>query len=626
VPETRTRIIIEGEKRMHRSPATFTPRAITGALAALLLAAPALAADPAEVEKLRKQADGIAKEVEGIRHLPLKREVEKGILDRDELRKFITDELKKELPPEKAHAIEKSYAKIGLMKPGLDLFQTQVDLLTEQIAAFYNPETKQLYMIEHGGPDQEIIMAHELTHAIQDQNFDLAAIEKTIVDNDDRSLALTSVIEGDATVAMIAYLLHHQGANIDVKSLPDIGMILNLTNSLGSMLGGDSGQEKMKAAPKILSENMLFGYVQGASFCQRLIKKGGSYDAVSQAFKDRPQSSKQIMHPERYTGDKRDTPTQVTLPDLAGGLGSGWTLLMKNVMGEFDTALLFKEKLRASEADRAADGWAGDQWQCLEGPKGEVVFCWYTVWDTEKDAKEFNDTYQKFHDAHADGSDATLVLHDKTVIVVDGGGEGVRKKLLEAITSGTTTKLGYDDAPVTAVAGAAPQADGKGLDDAPNGLHKMALAWEGLKAPEGWQKPDRVREGTLVAWQGPNGERVSVTKSQPDQKDLAAVLAQRKQALARMNPTDWKESGVVTERSPNGCATAEVLFTTQREGAPVVAHESFYVYHAQSNTLWTLSITAPQDQFKDAVKAIVAANPDASPRVEAKRKKDPTLY
>lgn len=402
---------------------------------ALALAPAGRAEEPSETEKILEQAEAIQAVVARIRGLEFKHAVKKGIQGKEKLRALVLEELAKDLPDEKLRGLEKSYAKIGFIPHGLDLKATLVDLYTEQIAGFYNPERKELFLIHASGPEQPI-MAHELTHALQDQHFDLCKMHKAIEDDDDRLLALTSVIEGDATVVMVAYILKREaGIDIPVSSLPDIGKILS--SKLGDVLGGGAGKEKLKTVPKVISKNLLFGYMQGASFCQKLIKRQGGFEAVSRAFRDPPQSSEQILHPEKYFDERRDDPIAVALPDLAATLGDGWKRLAKNVMGEFNTALLFKEKLRPGESERAAEGWGGDAWQCLEGPAGEIVFVWYMAWDREEDAGEFARTFERFHQARADGSELFLEKRGADVIVVDGGGETVRRKIAEALRAGT---------------------------------------------------------------------------------------------------------------------------------------------------------------------------------------------
>jgi hypothetical protein len=599
-------------------------RTLALAFLAVALAAPPLRArpaDPAEVQRLRAEAEAMQKRVESIRMLKFKSGVTTGIQDRAELRQFVLKELEKEMPDEKVRALSKAYAKIGFIPQGYDLKKALVDLYTEQIAAFYDPETKALYLVEHGGPEQEMVMAHELTHALQDQNFDLLRLHKAIENNDDRSLALTSIVEGDATVVMVVWLLREQaGVNIDVKSIPDIGMILSMTNKLGSLLGGDKGQEAFKNAPKVLTENMLFGYMQGASFCQRLMKKApDGFEAVSRAFRDPPVSSEQILHPEKYAGEHRDEPIAVELPDLAGQMGEGWTLLEKNVMGEFNTALLFKEKLPAGEADRAAAGWGGDAWQALEGPAGEIVFVWQTVWDSKSDADEFMKTYLRFHKARADGSQVRIERPEEThvVTIVDGGGETVQKELVEAVKKGTKIRKGYGEPPLVAEA-----------QKEPAELSETG-PFAALKAPEGWKRtrPEESADAPVRTYAGPAGERLRIDASRAPADSIEKLIERREKALRAKEKTldDYRVTYVAPER-------ACVAYTRNGGRLRVVQ-----IVALDGENVHSLTVSAPSERFEDALEAIESANPSLGPDLRAsmamperarggEKKREPTLY
>ena len=162
----------------------------------------------------------VMEELPEIRELNFKKDVIAATQTRKELEKFLIHDLKKELPPEKAQAIEVSLQALGLAPEDMDIRELYTNLLTEQVAGFYNPETKKLYLISEqqqpsfwdkliSGPkddsDDRMVLAHEMVHALQDEYFDLLTLHKSTVDNDDKALALTSLIEGDATLAMMEY-------------------------------------------------------------------------------------------------------------------------------------------------------------------------------------------------------------------------------------------------------------------------------------------------------------------------------------------------------------------------------------------------------------------------------------
>jgi len=418
-------------------------------------------------EAVRALADRVTDKISKIRGLEKKSDVRKGLLSRPELQKAMLRELDKEMSPELSASLSKVYAKLGFMKPETDLKKLLIDLYTEQVAGFYDPERKELFLIgQGGGPEQEMVMAHELVHALQDQHFDLYRLHKAVQKNDDRALALTGLIEGDATLAMTSYLFRQQmGLPMPVERLPDVGQLFRMQAKLGAMMGGS---QQMANAPKVITENMLFGYTDGASFCQTLVRKSKSYESVTAAFSDLPESSEQILHPKKYLDkDRRDLPIAVSMPDLAKSLGKGWKSLYDNVMGELNTRLMFEETIGSSRATRPAEGWGGDRFQVLEGPGGALLLAWVWVGDTVEDAQEFAAAYRGHYDKLAAGRDAgsgsgTLKIRragDRVFVVdldpvsTDLYADAVTKAVLKDLDRGVATRRGYEPLDLDAVEG-----------------------------------------------------------------------------------------------------------------------------------------------------------------------------
>ena len=319
------------------------------ALAATALALPLLALAPSaaraqapadEVEKVRKQAERIEKAVAELRGLEFRSPVEKGIKTREELRAFYGEELKKEMPDAELEKLQKAYVKIGLIPRGYELKTRLLALLGEQIAGFYDPEKKQLFLIgKADDPQQEIVMAHELTHALQDQHFDLLTVQKSRMKEDDRMAAAKAMIEGEATLAMLGYTLRERfGGGMDLEQLPDLGPFLKLQERLGSLLGG---AEELASAPAFIRENLTFSYLDGAAFVQKGLKRGG-WKGLDRMWGDLPESTEQILHPEKY--DAGEHPVAVTLPaDVAAQMGAGWSVPLEDTFGELELEIWLRE-------------------------------------------------------------------------------------------------------------------------------------------------------------------------------------------------------------------------------------------------------------------------------------------
>jgi len=255
-----------------------------------------------------------------------------------------------------------------------------IKLLTEQVAGYYDPKAQQFYLadwIELEG--QKPVMAHELTHALQDQHFNLKRFEKWPKGDSDAELAAHALIEGDATLAMTLYMAKH----------PLVA--LAFIKSLGSQ---EEASEQINKAPRALRESLLFPYEEGSNWATQLYKRGG-WDMVSKAFTKLPQSSEQILHAEKYFA--YEPPQKVALPDLRNVLGPTWKRIDYDVNGEWGCYLILDEFLNdTAESKRAAEGWGGDRYALYEsGNPGEAVIAQLTAWDTPADAIEFFDAYAK---------------------------------------------------------------------------------------------------------------------------------------------------------------------------------------------------------------------------------------
>lgn len=362
---------------------------------------PALPQDEKEPKKddYKEKTSKHKEDVVRIRGLEFKSEVTVGAYSKKELLDFLKAEFEKDLPKEKAERYQRGYAKFGLIPPDLDIYEAYLELFGSSIAGFYHPKTKELRLIKPGegkdggeeealkamGIDMErITLVHELTHAAQDQNFELSTLPIEDETNDDLVMAIKSVIEGDASAVGWKYQFKDQFEMV-------IGTI-NTTYKSG-MLPGAAGK-----LPAYLRQGLTFPYGWGTDFVVKYLKgTKGEFKDINKLFKDFPLSSEQILHPERYYGEKRDNPILVKLPDLNKLFGGPWKESFNNVHGEFATKLLLREfksdKLRLGMIDRAADGWGGDRYVVMEDDKKTAMYVWYTTWDSEKDAKEFYEAY-----------------------------------------------------------------------------------------------------------------------------------------------------------------------------------------------------------------------------------------
>ncbi|HLA10505.1 MAG TPA: hypothetical protein VJ023_07900 [Pyrinomonadaceae bacterium] len=321
----------------------------------------------------------ILKETSEIRELEVLRPVKSGAQTRADIERMIIRNLNEQTTPAEMRASEVGLKKLGLVPPDFEYRAFIIKLLTEQVAGYYDTKTREFYLadwIELEG--QKPVMAHELTHALQDQHFNLQRFEKWPKGDSDAELAAHALIEGDATLAMTLYMARN----------PLIA--LAFVRSLGAT---QNSTEQLKRAPRVLRESLVFPYEQGSEWATKLYRRGG-WAEVSGAYKKLPLSTEHIMHPDKY--HTYEVPVKVTLPDLRPLLGAGWNRIDYDVTGEWGYYLFLDEFLNNTAASkRAAAGWAGDRYALYEGPKTEVLIAQLTAWDTPADAQEFYDAYAR---------------------------------------------------------------------------------------------------------------------------------------------------------------------------------------------------------------------------------------
>jgi hypothetical protein len=325
--------------------------------------------------ELLEEIEAIEARTAELRGLELLEDVPITVISREELRQNLIDDLYAEYTPEDAVQDVDGLWLLRLIEDrDLDLFAFQVDLLSEQVLGYYDPEVNEMFIVSDAdglSPLAEFTLSHELVHSLQDQHFDIQQVRYYNQDDNDRDTAAVALLEGDAQVAQTQYLMEMNP--------------MDLLQLLGELEGQSS--DVIDSAPPYLREGLIFPYEVGLSFVQRLYAEGG-FDAVNEAYANPPLSTEQIIHPEKFI-DERDDPQQIELPDLSGSLGAGWQQLETNTLGEFDLSLMLRENGASSYAEAAA-GWGGGRYAYYAN-EGSSLIATATVWDRPEDAVEFYD-------------------------------------------------------------------------------------------------------------------------------------------------------------------------------------------------------------------------------------------
>ena len=342
----------------------------TLALALLALAAaaantgvakpPAQATASANPEFLHA-ADEVLAQMSQILDLPIKQPLKKSLRSKQEIRDYIIREEKDDKSDTQQYADTKALEAFGLIPKNFPLDSFMLDVLTDQIAGLYDPKAKEFYIADWIKPDQQReVMSHELTHALEDQSFDVDPWIKAARPNDDAELARDSVSEGTAMAAMVDYSL--RDSQMGVRDLPDVAPLMRL-----GVTGEWANDPILAKAPPYIRDELFFPYLAGASFSQQFLKAHTGWADLKLLFENPPVSTQQILHPQLYLNGVK--PQKVTLPDWKGVVPADWNLLEENVQGEFGLDEILKQFLGQDRADSLSPAWTGDRYALFEDAK-----------------------------------------------------------------------------------------------------------------------------------------------------------------------------------------------------------------------------------------------------------------
>ncbi|MFN0007251.1 MAG: hypothetical protein ACKVXR_05035 [Planctomycetota bacterium] len=353
--------------------------------------APPAAAKTWTQEELERVSNEIKADIEKMRGMEFKRPVKVQVADKKAFLDYARKRQELTESPQRRVRDEAIAKMLGVVPADMDLQATLEKLLEEQVGGFYDPGSDTFFLMEaFGGDLAKIILAHELTHALDDQHFDLDGTLEHLGEQTDREFAYMAVVEGSGTSAMNQWTIQRL-ASIDKKAL---------------LASQDLGTKGLAEAPALLWKPLIAAYLRGEGFLVRvpsmnLAMKAAKVEDITSAFENPPRSSEQILHPAKYWNqDERDEPRKVEFD--TSKLPEGWKVLGEDTLGELYLGLMTTptEERKGLDAKNplavlgikytnpAAEGWGGDRALLLE--KGDArVLILVTVWDTPKDAQEF---------------------------------------------------------------------------------------------------------------------------------------------------------------------------------------------------------------------------------------------
>jgi hypothetical protein len=329
-------------------------------------------------------ADEVLEQVSALTKLSLRTPVKKSLRSREEIRAYVLKRMREDKSADERYAAERAAVAFGLVPKDFQMEAFLVELLTEQIAGLYDPEGHEFYIADWIPlEDQRMVMAHELTHALEDQHFHLEKWLKAARPDDDAELAREAVLEGSATAAMIEYLL--QGSGRSLKDLPDVDPEL--------LLGELGDTPTLKKAPPFIKDALIFPYFSGLRFSKAFLEKSG-WSGLASLFEHPPISTQQILHPELYREGRR--PVHGDLPVNPKLLRGAWKKLVDNTLGEFGWKEVLQQGLGKERAVALSSAWSGDRYVLLEEKSTKKLLLVYRVfWSDEEHAARFFGQYSE---------------------------------------------------------------------------------------------------------------------------------------------------------------------------------------------------------------------------------------
>jgi len=385
---------------------------------AVILACNGFAAE----EPLGETAERLAGTVARLRGLVPRAPIRKELKAHAEIRALLAERARAGIASESTLREEKLLQRLGLIPAGVAYGETMAQLRSEQVESVYDPERKTLWIASWlPAPEQEHVLVHEIALALQDQHFDVESIlaESGREGNADQALARKAFIEGDSTAVMLQHLVAPQKRHF--ADLPNLAFVMQ-----AQMEAMKSHYEVLKLAPAFLQESLMFPYGYGPSFLQQVWKHKPSWDAVNDIYADLPESTEQIMHPEKYL-QTRDRPRPVDAAPWAAALGAGWQVAHKRVMGEFGLGRLLGLHLTDERAHKAALGWGGDEAVLVENRAGKTAVLLLTEWDTEEDAAKFAEAVQAWFEKRNPRAARRDALPERFSFVEDGEFHALRR-------------------------------------------------------------------------------------------------------------------------------------------------------------------------------------------------------
>ena len=331
------------------------------------------------------EIDIVMKELSSITGFKVKRQLPFEMISREQVNKFLKEQIRHSVKPEEIRAEETTLKKFGFVPQDFDLKKNTIDLLTEQAAAFYDFHRKKLFISDWAARNmRDEALVHELGHALADQNFPIEKFLGKNSDDSEESLARESVVEGQAEWLMIQYALRQNG-----RSLADPATAREFLKSDDDTGTPDKEYPVFSNAPLYIRRTLMFPYEDGQRFQQAVFMKDGN-GAFAEVFQKPPVTTSQVMHPERYFNN-----VTATSPVLPKPIHHSKAFVGGSV-GELDEQVMLQQYIDADTAQSLSPKLRGATYRIDESkPKGSTMLIYASEWQDEASARQYFDAYQK---------------------------------------------------------------------------------------------------------------------------------------------------------------------------------------------------------------------------------------
>ena len=358
---------------------------------------------PEQAKQLFDEVDTILDFASKDTALPIKHEVKRRLIGRDEVVAYLRKNMAEDKDVQRLRRTELVLKKFGLLPSDFDLGTFLVSLLEEQIAGYYDAKTRTVNLLDWVVPDlQKPVLAHELTHALQDQSFgldkwlkkgaeDLDAkkdLKPEDITRDENSEARQAVVEGQAMVVLLDYML--APLHRSVANSPEVVDTLN-----ADMASGTPDSKVYQKAPVFMKEALTFPYRYGVEFEAELVRAQGKTRAFASTFENPPRTSREIMEPATYIAGERLAP--LPLPDFKQ-IFKDYERFDLGAIGEFDVAVLAEQYAGEQTAKRIYPNWRGGYYYSVrpkKDPEAPLALVFVSKWASPKSAAQFAAIYAR---------------------------------------------------------------------------------------------------------------------------------------------------------------------------------------------------------------------------------------